>query len=47
MTRDNVTPIYGAEGEEKDPREKSLPKRPQAHYEESEHTVIDFLCFYV
>ena len=39
VTRDNVTPIYGVDGENKDPRSDShTPKRPSAHYEESDHT---------
>ncbi|CBK23270.2 uncharacterized protein [Blastocystis hominis] len=40
VTRDNVTPIYGANDTNKELHgEKNIPKRPSAHYEESDHTV--------
>ena len=40
VTRENVTPIYGAGTESKDPRqEHPHSTRPQAHYEESNHSV--------
>ena len=41
VTAENVTPIYGVGEEEKDPRKTEGGRnRPQAHYEESDHTVL-------
>ena len=39
VTKENVTPIYGAGDEEKDPRKTEKHDRPKAHYEESDHSV--------
>ncbi|KAK8806881.1 hypothetical protein WA588_005680, partial [Blastocystis sp. NMH] len=38
VTKENVTPIYGAGDEEKDPRKTEKHDRPKAHYEESDHS---------